>query len=151
MIEKTTTTLTKDEYREKIQSFENTISEYPEAKFGDDACPLKHTFADGMYIREITMPKEMFIASKIHKTDHPYFVMSGDVSVVTEEGVVRIKAPYWGITKAGTKRALYTHEETVWCTVHATKETDLKLIEEEVIAKDFNELEHKERTCLGQP
>ena len=96
------------------------------------------------------MPKEMFIASKIHKTDHPYFVMSGDVSVVTEEGVVRIKAPYWGITKAGTKRALYTHEETVWCTVHVTKETDLKKIEEEIIAKDFTELTGKESLWLGR-
>jgi len=138
------------EYRDKMMLFEDIMCKMPNAKFGDDACPLKHTYADGMYIREITMPANTYVSSKIHKTNHPYFVLRGDVSVITEEGIVRIKAPYWGITKAGTKRTLHVHEETVWITVHATEETDLKKIEAQVIAKDFKELEHKEKPCLGQ-
>ncbi len=136
------------QFREKIQEFEDVLTAHPDAKFGDDACPLKHTFADGMYIRQITMPKDSYISSKIHKTTHPYFVLRGDVTVITPEGKVRIKAPYWGITKAGTKRTLHIHEETVWITCHATEETDLKKIEGQVIAKDFKEL--KEMPCLGQ-
>lgn len=138
------------EFREKIKLLEDTLCKHPDAKFADNACPLKHTFADNLYIREITMPANTVVTSKIHKTNHPFFVLRGDVSVVTEEGVVRIKAPYWGITKAGTKRALHIHEETVWITVHSTKETDLKKIEEEVIAKNYKELDSKEQTCLGQ-
>ena len=137
-------------FRDKIQDFENFLCQQEGAKLGDDACPLKHIFADGLYIREITMPANTFLTSKIHKTTHPYFVLSGDVSVITEDGTVRIKAPYSGITQAGTKRALYTHEETVWATVHKTNETDLKKIEAEVIAEDFSELPHKEAVWLGQ-
>jgi hypothetical protein len=53
--------------------------------------------------------------------------------------VVRVKAPYSGITMAGTKRIIYTHEDTVWITVHVTKETDLVKIEEQVIAKTYAE------------
>lgn len=87
------------------------------------------------------MPKGMLVTSKIHKKTHPYFVLIGDVSVLTDEGVVRIKAPYVGITKAGTKRLLYIHEETVWITVHVTNETDLKKIEDEIIAKTFDDLD----------
>jgi len=80
------------------------------------------------------------LTSKIHKITHPYFVLKGDVSVLTEEGVIRIKAPYSGITKAGTKRVLYCHEETVWTTIHITKETNIEKIEEEVIAKTFDDV-----------
>lgn len=106
----------------------------------NDCFPLEHTFVDGAYIRKITMPKGAFLTSKIHKVCHPYFVMKGDVSVLTEIGVVRIKAPYAGITPTGTKRLLYIHEETEWITVHVTKKKNLKKIEKEIIATSFYEL-----------
>ena len=47
--------------------------------------PLKHTFADGLYIREIFMPKGQIISTGIHKKEHPYFVLKGDISVLTDE------------------------------------------------------------------
>ena len=34
---------------------------------------------------------------------------------------------------------LYIHEDTVWTTVHITKERDLKKIEKQIIAKDYND------------
>ena len=126
--------------RDKILAFEDKLRQVPGAREGDNCAPLRHTFVDGAYVREIAMPKGMIITSKIHKVEHPYFVMSGDVSVLTEEGVVRIKAPYQGITKPGTKRVLYMHEDTVWTTVHVTKHKDLKKIEREIIAESFDEL-----------
>ncbi len=138
------------EVRKAILEFEKGMSKVPGVKFGDDVAPLKHTFTDGLYVREITMPKGMILTSKIHKTNHPYFVLKGDVSVLTEKGVIRIKAPYSGITKAGTKRVLYIHEETVWTTVHVTKETDLKKIEEQIIAKTFAEIPHEETLKLKE-
>ena len=125
--------------REKILTIEDKMREHPEVMIGD-CCPLKHTFVDGAYVREITMPKGMLLTSKIHKICHPYFILKGDVSVLTEEGVKRIKAPYSGITQPGTKRVLYMHEETVWTTVHVTKETDLKKIEKEIIAESYDEV-----------
>ena len=125
---------------DKIVEFEDVISKMDGAKFGDDACPLRHVFGDGLYIREITMPAGTVVSSKIHKTTHPYFVLEGEVSVLTEDGFIRIKAPYWGMTKAGTKRILQIHKETIWITVHATKETDLKKIEDEIIAENYEAL-----------
>ena len=126
--------------RRVILAFEERLSKVPGAKVGDEIAPLKHTFADGCYIRQITMPKGMILTSKIHKIEHPYFILKGDVSVLTEEGVVRLKAPYSGITKPGTKRVLYMHEETVWVTVHVTKHKDLKKIEKQIIAESYDEL-----------
>ena len=127
--------------RDKICLFEEGLSKLPGAMFGD-CFPLKHTFATGLYIREITMPKGALLTSKIHKVTHPYFVLNGDVSVITEKGMMRIRAPYSGITLAGTKRVLYVHEETVWVTVHKTDEKDLEKIEEEIIAKNFDEFDN---------
>ena len=133
--------------RENIQSIEKKMGEHPLAQFGD-CCPLEHNFVDGAYVRKITMPKGMLIVSKLHKITHPYFIMRGDVTVLTEQGLVRIKAPYAGITKAGTKRVLFCHEETEWITVHVTKETDLEKIEAEVIAKDYSELTTTEQAFI---
>ena len=112
-----------------------------------DCCPLKHTFVDGAYVREIFMPKGLFLTSKIHKKTHPFFIMQGDVSVVnSEEGKAahRIKAPYYGITPAGTKRVLYIHEDTTWITVHVTKEVDLDAIEEEIVAPSYEALSYED-------
>jgi quercetin dioxygenase-like cupin family protein len=124
--------------RNNILSFEEKLANVPGAMVGD-CFPLKHTFVPGMYIREITMPAGALLTSKIHKMEHPYFILRGDVSVLTEKGIVRLKTGFSGITPAGTKRLLYCHEETVWVTVHRTDSTDLKVIEEEVIAKNFDE------------
>jgi hypothetical protein len=141
------TTLQREpEIREKILGIEKAMRKLPNILIGDSpeylaVCPLKHSFVDGAYVREIFLPKGMLFVTKIHKKTHPYFIMKGDVSVLTEEGVKRIKGPLQGITKAGTKRVIYTHEDTVWITVHVTNETDLAKIEDEVIAKTFDEID----------
>ena len=133
----------------KTLAVEEVLAKMPDARFGDDCGPLEHTFADGLYVRQFTGLKNTIVVSKLHKTNHPSLVLKGDVSVLTDKGPVRIKAPYWGITKAGTKRILYFHEETIWTTVHATEETDLEKIEEEVIAKNYDELPCDVKNSLG--
>ena len=131
----------RQKFRKDIGQLQQVLSRFPDAKYGDEGAPLKHTFVPGAYIREITMPAGMILTSKIHKVEHPFFVLRGKCEVVTEDGDVLIEAPYWGITKAGTKRALRIIEETVWVTVHSTDQTDLKKVEEEIIATSFDMLE----------
>jgi len=100
-----------------------------------------HRFTPGLYIRQIVMPAGSIYTSKIHKTEHPYVVLKGLVSVMIEDGTWKhIGAGTFGITKPGTRRVLAVHEETTWLTFHPTSETDLDKIEEEVIEKhDFRE------------
>jgi hypothetical protein len=129
-------------YREGILKLQERMVQTPGALIGDnDVNPLKHSFADGCYIREIFNPANELIVTKIHKIAHPFFLLKGEMSILTEDGVKRIKAPYYGITKPGTKRVIYTHSDVVFVTVHVTKETDLKKIEEDLIAKDFDEID----------
>jgi hypothetical protein len=82
-------------------------------------CPLVHRFTDGMYIRQIFMPKGTVITSKIHKTQHPFTVSLGAVAVSIDGGEWdRIVAPYTGITNPGTRRVLYIMEDCIWTTYH---------------------------------
>jgi hypothetical protein len=109
-----------------------------------DGAGLKHTFSDSIYVRECLLPKGMLLTSKIHKTSHPYFILKGKARVLTEEGVVEMEGPCYGVTPAGTKRLIYVLEDVVWCTCHATKSKDLRKIEKQTIAKDFGELDFSE-------
>lgn len=103
-------------------------------------CPLIHRFTPGLYIREIFMPAGSFIISKIHRTEHPYIVSKGRVTVITEsDGEILIEAPHTGITKPGTRRVLYCHEDTVWITVHAIKDGEtVEDIEHRIIEPNIN-------------
>lgn len=126
--------------RQAISELQEKMVATPGAMLGD-CCPLKHTFAHGLYIREITMPAGILIVTKLHKYSHAAFILSGEVSIMEESGPRRVTAPASFITPAGTKRVVYTHSETVWTTVHATNKTDIQEIEEEIIAKSFEEME----------
>lgn len=131
-----------NEYRKKVLDLQQELLDSGVCYTGDELDkinPLKHSFGDGCYIREIFMPAGQVIISKIHKKLHPYFIMKGKVSILTDDGIQYIEAPYSGITKPGTKRVLYMHEDTVFITVSVTDKTDLKEIEDEVIAKDFQD------------
>ena len=133
--------------REDILHFEGALSRIPGAEVlgtGDESktCPVKHHFAPGVYSREMLIPKGKIIVSKIHRHEHHSFLMKGEITVVSEYGgIQRLKAPMVILSKPGAKRIGFAHEDTIWVTVHPTKETDLKKIEEEVIAKSYEELE----------
>ena len=135
-------------FREKIVQFESELAATEGAKLGDNEyCPLKHSFGDGVYVRELLHPKGILTVTKIHKLSHPFFLLSGEMSMATEEGVRRIKAPFYAITKAGTKRVIYAHEDCIVVTVHVTNETDLEKIEEEIISPCYEDFD-KERMVL---
>jgi hypothetical protein len=139
----------KQAIRKDILDLESIIRTLPGAMIGDnEMCPLKHTFAPGVYVREIFIPAGTLIVGKIHKHEHPNFLMSGEVSVLTEEGPKRLKGPLSMISPAGTKRVVYAHTDTVWITVHITNSTDLQQIEEEIIAKTYAELPHESQNNI---
>jgi hypothetical protein len=127
--------------REKILELEKILSSHPDAMFGD-CMPLKHDFADGIYVREIRVPKGHVVVTKIFKQDHATFLMQGKCSVATENGIKEISAPFHMMTKAGVKRVILIHEDVVWITVHGnpTNEKDIEKIEQFVIAKNYDEL-----------
>lgn len=139
MEELTTKLLASDFNESEVRSVLARL-EFHLSGFEQTECPLKHIFAPGVYAREIFIPKGTLVVGKIHKHDHLNFISVGDVTVFTKDGCERIKAPRTMVSTSGTKRAVYTHEDTVWTTVHITNQTDLAKIEDEIIAKSYDEL-----------
>ena len=71
-----------EEIRSKILQFEKSIREIDSEKYevytdrdSEKVCPLTHSFSSGIYVREIFIPAGMFVVGKIHKHDHPNFLL----------------------------------------------------------------------------
>lgn len=81
--------------------------------------PLLHLFTPGLYIRQIFMETGAIITSKIHKTQHPFTISKGCVSVSIDgmDGV-DYEAGYTGITYPGTRRVLFIKDDCIWNTYH---------------------------------
>jgi hypothetical protein len=123
------------QFRASILEVQQELAKLPQLD-----CPLKHHFAPGAYAREILLPKGSLVIGKIHKHAHINVVSKGRVSVMTEFGRMDIEAPCTFVSQVGTKRAVYAHEDTVWTTVHVTTETDLEKLEDEIIAKTYDDV-----------
>jgi hypothetical protein len=99
-------------------------------------CPLIHRFTPGMYSREIFNPKGVLIVTKVWKVEHQFALIKGKLSVMAEDGTVaHIQAPHVGITKIGTRRVIFAHEDSVFVTFHAnpTDETSIEKLEESLL------------------
>lgn len=102
-------------------------------------CPVTHRFTDGMYVREIFMPAGAFITSKIHKTQHQFFILKGKATVWIDGVEETIEAPYIGITEPGTRRVLLVLEDCIWATSHPNPNNEtLEQLEERIIEKNDN-------------
>lgn len=126
--------------RNGIVNLQAVMESMPE-NLGVDPFPLTHHFTTGCYAREILIPKDATIVGKIHKYEHFIVFLSGDVTVASEIGTERITGAHFRVSPAGTKRAIYAHEDSVIITIHPTDETELTKIEADVIAKDFSEVD----------
>ena len=119
-----------------LDDLEQSLAALPPADI-----PVTHTFAPGLYIRQVTIPKNAMLTSMEHLTEHPFIISKGMISVTSEtEGSVTYVAPHCGITKPGTRRALYALEETVWTTFHITELTDPEAIGKAILAPPSNPL-----------
>ena len=107
----------------------------------EEVFPLVHRFADNVYAREILLPRDSVVIGKIHRFGHLNVITKGHVSVLTEFGVEELRAPCTFISKPGTKRVVYAHEDTVWTTFHGTRHTDVEQVEADIICESFEEFD----------
>lgn len=135
---------TPEKRRDFIQGFEAALAEQPDAVFGDnEMMPLTHKFCDGMYVREIFIPAGTLLTGKIHKHEHPNFLLMGTASMITEDGgLIMMSAPQSLISPAGCKRAIYALTDLRWVTVHLNPNAhhNISDLEEEIIAKNYDSL-----------
>lgn len=102
--------------------------------------PAEHFFADGLYARKLARPAGTLVVGKMHAKQHFYVLLEGEIIAWTEQGMKRLKAPTVLTTEPGTKRVTYAITDAVSMTFHATRETDLGKLEDELIIPDMPEL-----------
>jgi hypothetical protein len=127
------------EFKNQLVTLETAVQHGTEEM--EELMPLKHDFSDGLYTREIFMPKGTVVVSFIHKQNHPSFFLSGEMSVLNDKGEVeRIKAPMKVMTEIGTQRVAYMHEDCVWVCVYRTDKETVEEAEKDVYTSDFRDL-----------
>jgi hypothetical protein len=126
--------LTPTEIRASVHDLAEALREYPQEEL-----PVQHEFLDGIYMRTVLMKAGMIVVGKIHKQEHVAIITQGHASVMTEHGLLEIRAPFMFKSPPGARRALLIHEDMIWTTVHRSDHTDLERLEEQLIAKDFDD------------
>lgn len=130
-------------FRQLILELEAYIARQ-EHSFKKNGLPLDHSFADGIYMRTIYIPKGAFCIGAFHKASYISVVLKGDMSVVTEGGIKRVVGPMTAQAPAGTKRFGYAHKDTVWMTIHPNPDnlTDIRELEGIIHQDDYEEYPH---------
>jgi len=105
--------------------------------------PLKHTFADGIYVRQMSMKPGSIVVGAIHKHLHVWFLLTGHISVVTEDATEDYIAPCYVVATPGTKRVIYANKESIFVNIHKnpTNSQDIKWLEKEIVATSIEEYE----------
>ena len=108
-----------EDYFISIADGENVIGNGNEITYGEGLWDYKHSFAEGIYIREMRMKKGQLGFSAIHKHSYGFFLLSGVLASSKEEGVEEFIAPCYIISPQGAKRIVYAIEDCIITTVHA--------------------------------
>tara|TARA_Y100000015_G_scaffold40847_1_gene46233 strand:+ start:37 stop:522 length:486 start_codon:yes stop_codon:yes gene_type:complete len=134
--------------REKIQGLQDLLIDNADevnivTHQNSKIFPLEHTFADGIYVRQMTMDKESLVVGAIHNHLHVWFLLSGHITVATEEESLEYVAPCYVLATPGTKRVIYANEDSVFVNVHKnpTNCKDIEKLEQEIVSATFEEYE----------
>ena len=139
--------------REKIVNFEKALINIADGvniegdgkKIVRDGkiAPIKHAFTDGVYIRQMDMPKGNAVIGAIHKHLHVWFLLTGHVTIATENNTEDYIAPCYVISQPGTKRVIIANEDSIFVNIHKNPSNtrDLDKLEKEIVALNYEEYE----------
>ena len=132
--------------REKIEKLENELlnNNNPNIVKGNtEHFPLKHSFSEGVYIREMLMKKNGVVIGKLHKYSHTWFLMQGELIVATDQGTNQYIAPCYVNAPAGAKRVIHAVQDSVFINIHPNPEniTDIEQLENMLTCKSYNAYE----------
>jgi hypothetical protein len=116
---------------DQIKRLQEAASKLPQIELFTE-----HFFADGLYARVLFRPTDTLIVGKVHKREHLYVVLCGEVTVIGNGRKERIIGPRVVVSSPGTKRAVYAHTDATTMTVHRTDSRDLEHIEAELVEPD---------------
>tara|TARA_R100000655_G_scaffold16197_2_gene35417 strand:- start:10 stop:504 length:495 start_codon:yes stop_codon:yes gene_type:complete len=132
-----------EDYLVSIADGENIIGTGKEIIYPEHLWEYKHSFADGLYVREMKMKKGQLGFSAIHKHSYAFFLLSGLLASSREEGVEEFIGPCYVISPRGAKRIVYAIRDCTIVTIHAnpTNTQELRKLEEMNVVFSWEEYE----------
>tara|TARA_R100000664_G_C2759256_1_gene148826 strand:- start:1694 stop:2158 length:465 start_codon:yes stop_codon:yes gene_type:complete len=108
-----------------------------------DITPLKHSFADQVYIRQMDMKKGTIVVGAIHKHLHVWFLLTGKLTVATKNGIEDFISPCYVVSQPGSQRVIYADEDSIFVNIHKnpTNTTNIEKLEKEIVALNKEEYE----------
>ena len=105
--------------------------------------PLKHSFADQIYVRQMNMKKDTLVVGAIHNHLHVWFLLTGFLTIITENTTEDFVAPCYVISKPGAKRVIYAHEDSIFVNIHKNPDNikDIDQLEAIIVSKNYKEYE----------
>lgn len=98
----------------------------------------KHYFHGGLYCREVFRHAGVLVVGAVHKKEHMYLIVSGTVSITTDDGVQTVTGPHLFLSKPGTKRAVFAETDALCMTFHAIEEKSIEEVEAELVEIEDN-------------
>lgn len=86
--------------------------------------PVTHYFADHLYGRALLVKKGTLTVARIHKQSQLQIMLSGSMSVFSDNGLVNFVGPCVWVAPAGVERATLYNEDTWRITILGTDLTD---------------------------
>jgi len=138
----------------EIQSLQDLIIENNniEGFYGDgknipeiENIPIKHDFADQIYLRQMTMEKGQLVIGAIHNHKHIWFLLKGKITVNDDGEIIDHIAPCYMVSEPGSKRAIYAHEHSIFVNIHKNPSNtkDIKELEKEIVSMTMEEFNKK--------
>ena len=108
-----------------------------------DIAPLKHSFADQVYVRQMDMKKGTIVVGAIHKHLHVWFLLTGKLTVATKNGIEDFISPCYVVSQPGSQRVIYADEDSIFVNIHKnpTNTTNIEKLEKEIVALNKEEYE----------
>ena len=106
--------------RNQVGKHIDKLREYESAALQQEQVhiPTNERIIGPMYIREILIPAGTAITGRVYKSSYVDIMISGDITIIDNNGTYRLTGYNLLEGPAGRKRAGYAHSDTIWLTVH---------------------------------
>lgn len=102
--------------------------------------PVFHHHIEGVYGRELHIPKDTAAVGEIHKQECMNIILKGKLKIVNDEEIKIVEAPAFFISGIGTKRAAYTLEDTIWITFHKSNTDNVDELRKQIVAPSYDDV-----------
>lgn len=134
--------------RSRIDGFEGWLMDICSQEYGKERGEaealnqqgLRQYLMDGLYIRELFIPKDTVIVTYLWRVERFWIIAYGDATVTSELGTERLVGPHRQVAPYGSKVAINTHEDTLWFAICRTNADSLDTVEDDVLTRNYEEL-----------